>query len=106
VPTALNVEDVISLCSDCPMVGYPGDKTRCLPCPRRQQEMLNSAPPIQCDCFSCASQRSGPFPGLTEANARMVLCPECGNKRCPRATHHDNACTGSNEPGQPGSRYQ
>lgn len=23
------------LCSDCPPVGYPTDKTRCLPCPRR-----------------------------------------------------------------------
>lgn len=35
----------------------------------------------------------------------MILCPECGNKRCPRATSHDNACTGSNEPNQPGSAY-
>lgn len=35
----------------------------------------------------------------------MVLCPECGNKRCPRATDHLNACTRSNEPGQPGSAY-
>jgi hypothetical protein len=35
----------------------------------------------------------------------MIVCPDCGNKRCPRATHHDNACTGSNEPEQPGSRY-
>lgn len=23
------------LCDDCPPVGYPTDKTRCLPCPRR-----------------------------------------------------------------------
>ena len=36
---------------------------------------------------------------------RMTLCSTCGNKRCPRATDHDNACTGSNEPGQPGSNY-
>lgn len=35
----------------------------------------------------------------------MILCPDCGNKRCPRATHHDYACTGSNEPNQPGSAY-
>lgn len=27
---------------------------------------------------------------------RMILCPDCGNKRCPKATHHDNACTNSN----------
>lgn len=35
----------------------------------------------------------------------MILCPECGNKRCPRATSHELACTGSNEPGQEGSNY-
>lgn len=41
---------------------------------------------------------AGPFRGMT-------LCPECGNKRCPRANHHDHACTGSNKPGQEGSAY-
>ncbi|MBM4707954.1 hypothetical protein GS982_01190 [Rhodococcus hoagii] len=35
----------------------------------------------------------------------MILCPECGNKRCPRATWHEQTCTGSNEPGQAGSSY-
>lgn len=35
----------------------------------------------------------------------MVVCATCGNKRCPHATHHDNTCTRSNEPGQTGSRY-
>ena len=35
----------------------------------------------------------------------MILCPTCGNKRCPHANDHRNACTGSNEPGQPGSAY-
>ena len=35
----------------------------------------------------------------------MIVCPQCGNKRCPHATHHDNPCTGSNEPGQHGSEY-
>ena len=36
---------------------------------------------------------------------RFVVCPDCGNKRCPRANDHRNACTGSNEPGQVGSAY-
>ena len=36
---------------------------------------------------------------------RFVVCPDCGNKRCPRANDHRNACTGSNEPGQDGSAY-
>ena len=35
----------------------------------------------------------------------MHLCPDCGNKRCPRATFHEHACTGSNKPGQTGSAY-
>ena len=35
----------------------------------------------------------------------MILCPECGNKRCPHATDHRLDCTGSNESGQPGSIY-
>lgn len=36
---------------------------------------------------------------------RFVVCPDCGNKRCPRANDHRNACTGSNRPGQEGSAY-
>ncbi|WP_438794874.1 hypothetical protein [Salmonella sp. NW1068] len=36
---------------------------------------------------------------------RFVVCPDCGNKRCPHANDHRNACTGSNEPGQIGSAY-
>ena len=36
---------------------------------------------------------------------RFVVCPDCGNKRCPRANDHRNACTGSNEPDQEGSAY-
>jgi Zn finger protein HypA/HybF involved in hydrogenase expression len=48
-------------------------------------------------CWECASAQ--------ERMSRMILCPSCGNKRCPRATQHTLACTGSNEPDQPGSRY-
>jgi hypothetical protein len=28
-----------SLCEDCPPVGYPTDKTRCTPCPRRSPKL-------------------------------------------------------------------
>ena len=42
----------------------------------------------------------------TLSDMRMVLCPNCGNKRCPKANHHDNACTNSNAPGQPGSSWE
>lgn len=30
----------------------------------------------------------------------MRVCSECGNKRCPHASDHRNACTHSNEPNQ------
>jgi uncharacterized OB-fold protein len=30
----------------------------------------------------------------------MSVCPDCGNKRCPKATHHDWRCTGSNKVAQ------
>ena len=36
---------------------------------------------------------------------RMILCPTCGNKRCPRASDHRLECTDINEPGQTGSVY-
>ena len=40
------------------------------------------------------------------AMTQMIVCPTCGNKRCPHASDHRLACTGSNAPGQPGSVYK
>ncbi len=57
----------------------------------------------RCSCRTCASRRVA---AEGETVWWMVVCSICGNKRCPHAAHHDNACTGSNEPGQPGSDYQ
>ena len=34
---------------------------------------------------------------------RMVVCADCGNKRCPRAGGYFYACTGSNAPEQVGT---
>ncbi len=36
---------------------------------------------------------------------RMIVCSDCGNKRCPKASNHRHKCTGSNEVGQHGSIY-
>ncbi|MEP8781775.1 hypothetical protein ABKV49_25665 [Enterobacter ludwigii] len=55
--------------------------------------------PVIPDC-SCRTCRP-----VTFSDSRFVVCPECGNKRCPHANDHRNACTGSNEPGQEGSAY-
>lgn len=41
----------------------------------------------------------------TKLARTMVVCPKCGNKHRPHATDHNLPCTGSNNPGQPGSRY-
>ena len=38
-------------------------------------------------------------------SSKMILCPICGNKRCPHATDHELSCTKSNNPGQAGSAY-
>lgn len=59
------------------------------------------------DCRKCADARieAGADP-FSPAVRRMFLCPQCGNKRCPKATDHDLACTDSNEPGQQGSAYE
>ncbi|QLW72494.1 DUF550 domain-containing protein [Klebsiella pneumoniae] len=50
-----------------------------------------------CWCITCRP--------VTLNDMRFVVCPDCGNKRCPRANDHRNACSGSNEPGQEGSAY-
>lgn len=62
-----------------------------------------------CECHRCIREkkigRDTPFGFMLKSSDRMILCPKCGNKRCPMASDHDLACTGSNEPGQPGSVY-
>lgn len=48
-----------------------------------------------CDCARCNPDQN-----------RMIVCSECGNKRCPKATDHILECTNSNEPGQSGSSWE
>jgi len=65
-----------------------------------------SAEPCWCEaCDKIESLKLAIVGVRVFGRVRMILCPICGNKRCPRATDHRNACTGSNEPGQPGSSY-
>lgn len=63
-----------------------------------------------CECHACIKEF-----GLSDSELfgnplplsaiKMILCPDCGNKRCPKASDHRLECTGSNEPGQAGSVY-
>ena len=59
-----------------------------------------------CECIRCLRERADWTAGFPTEMTKMILCPECGNKRCPKASDHRNACTGSNEPGQPGSVWE
>jgi hypothetical protein len=63
----------------------------------------------RCNCRKCAKEAGDGvrIAGLWVPRefTRMFVCEICGNKRCPHSDDHRNECTGSNEPGQPGSRY-
>lgn len=47
-----------------------------------------------CGCRDCIRRRGLPEP------MRMIVCPKCGNKRCPHAGDHRFRCTYSNAPNQ------
>ncbi len=61
-----------------------------------------------CRCLRCLRERDArdPDTDCPTTWSQMVVCRVCGNKRCPHATDHRNACTRSNAPGQVGSVYQ
>jgi hypothetical protein len=58
-----------------------------------------------CYCYNCNKDRLDENSQIPYVMTRMIVCPTCGNKRCPHSTDHRYECTSSNEPGQPGSRY-
>jgi len=51
------------------------------------QDRENAA---RCWCETCRP--------ITMSDSRMILCPECGDKRCPRAKDHRNACAVARAP--------
>ncbi len=66
---------------------------------QEQQKTFASIAEGKCGCCrKCIKERG-------EVAVHMVLCPTCGNKRCPKATDHKLDCTNSNESGQAGSDY-
>jgi hypothetical protein len=66
--------------------------------------------PDASDCQRCDETRLAAKVAATgdwtQGFGGMIVCPTCGNKRCPKATYHGYECTGSNAPNQPGSSYQ
>lgn len=87
--------------TDCPLAGRDA-KTAAWLAWNRRATMLQGADgnsPVITDC-SCRTCRP-----VTFTDSRFVVCPDCGNKRCPHANDHRHACTGSNETGQEGGAY-
>lgn len=64
-----------------------------------QDRVLKDIREGKCGCHRCIKERG-------QIAMHFVVCPTCGNKRCPKASDHRHACTGSNEPGQVGSVYR
>lgn len=63
------------------------------------KEKINSDARLDFDCHKCFKKMGGIF------LSRMIVCPNCGNKRCPKASDHELNCSGSSDAGQSGSVY-
>jgi hypothetical protein len=83
------------------LLGYPDIQERAWVMPESFKKDIEET---TCFCYNCNKDRKTES-GWPWVSTRMILCPKCGNKRCPHATDHNLECTDSNEPGQPGSRY-
>jgi hypothetical protein len=58
----------------------------------------------RCACRACmASRDDRDASGWPLSLGLLIVCLTCGAWRCPRADHHDNACTGHNEPSTEGT---
>lgn len=44
------------------------------------------------DCMDCDAKRREQQSGIEAFASRMILCPKCGDKRCPKAASHRNDC--------------
>lgn len=68
------------------MFWTPGEPCPCQECDERAAHVIEANPEI----------------GLRYiATSGMIVCPDCGNKRCPQAESHDYWCSRSNATNQP-----
>lgn len=59
---------------------------------RDRRRQLGFSERMECWCASCDVVKNK---GL---RSRMSVCPQCGDKRCPRAEHHGSECTKGTRP--------
>jgi len=88
-------------------LAFPGENTGWLQFPVAADGTAITPAEPECVCHRCIKEKDLKAPGgvFPLSSSRMILCPVCGNKRCPKASDHRLACTGSNEPGQDGSIF-
>lgn len=53
-----------------------------------------------CGCGQCVAEVISARPFPQNLMYPFIICAQCGNKRCPKASWHGFKCTGSNAPGQ------
>lgn len=57
-----------------------------------------------CPCRKCEAELAQMIERAPDigwwTGSGMIVCPDCGNKRCPQAESHEYWCTGSNATGQ------
>ena len=103
--------------TDTPMIRYPDSgamRDRCENCDKPavgytldDVGLCERHAPKEAGCGNCIRCLDGVLTdsGWPVTSTRMIVCPDCGNKRCPKASDHRLTCTGSNEPGQRGSVF-
>ena len=109
---------VSDYCRECLGEGetFPNEAQDWIRCPVCKGTKVQPPPIVikpGCECHTCVAEacRVEPAPpdkmmcGIDLRLSRYFLCETCGNKRCPHATNHVHPCSGSNDPGQPGSSY-
>lgn len=98
--------NLMSATSDSKQASLEQERTR-LRSALRDLHIASALGDARCgNCWKCLSQETEEATGLPMTSMRLILCPVCGHKRCPHASDHALACTGSNAPGQQGSVYQ
>jgi hypothetical protein len=86
------------------LLGQPDIQERPWVMPDSWKQDIEDLQDVECHCYNCNKDVKTKS-GWPVVMTQMIVCPECGNKRCPHATDHNLECSGSNDPGQEGSRY-